>query len=342
MTSAKGAGAGAGAGAGGPGAVLAIDGGGSKTHVAVLAPDGAVLAVETGPGSSTHVIGLTAAAEVLDTLVRAALERAGGASVLHRALYLSGLDLPPEHAALERALERYPWMHGGSGPVLGNDLLALLRAGTDEPDAVAVVCGTGINAVGVAADGRTVRFPSLGMISGDWGGGWHLGEQSLWHAARAVDGRGAPTLLVDLLPAVFGLDSIDDLIAALHFERIPTSDLALLAPALFEAAAAGDAIAVGLVERQAEEIVAMARAALTRLGLLDRPVPVVLGGGVIAAGDGRLIDGVRARLAEVAPLTRIELVSVRPIVGAGLLALEQIGAGRAALDRARRELAAVP
>ena len=322
--------------------VLAVDGGGSKTHAAVLADDGRVLAVRTGPGTSPHVIGLDAAVEILDRLVRDALAHSGGTAVRHRALYLSGLDLPPVHLALERALDVYPWMHGGARPVLGNDLLALLRAGTDEPDAVAVVCGTGINAVGVAADGRTVRFPALGMISGDWGGGWHLGEQALWHAARAVDGRGDPTLLVGLLPDVFDLDSIDALIEAFHFERIPNSDLALLAPAVFDAASAGDAIATGLVERQAEEIVAMARATLTRLDLLDRPVPVVLGGGVIAGGDRRLIDGVRARLTEVAPLARIEVVSVRPIVGAGLLALEQIGAGHAALDRARRGLAAVP
>ena len=65
-------------------------------------------------------------------------------------------------------------------------------AGTEEPDAVAVVCGTGINCIGVRADGAHARFPALGAISGDWGGGWYLGEQALWHAARAVDGRGDP------------------------------------------------------------------------------------------------------------------------------------------------------
>ena len=74
--------------------------------------------------------------------------------------------------------------------MLDNDLFALLEAGTDSPDAVAVVCGTGVNAVGRAADGRTVRFPALGSISGDWGGGGQLGMQALSHAARAVDGRG--------------------------------------------------------------------------------------------------------------------------------------------------------
>ena len=78
---------------------------------------------------------------------------------------------------------------------MDNDTFALLRAGTDSPDAIAVVCGAGINCVGRAADGRIARFPALGMLSGDWGGGQHLAALALWHAARAEDGRGPATAL---------------------------------------------------------------------------------------------------------------------------------------------------
>ena len=31
--------------------------------------------------------------------------------------------------------------------------------------------GAGINGVGVGPDGAVVRFPALGAVSGDWGGG---------------------------------------------------------------------------------------------------------------------------------------------------------------------------
>ena len=74
--------------------------------------------------------------------------------------------------------------------------------------------------------------------------------------------------------------------------------------------------------------------------MLDREVPVVLGGGVIRGGDERLISGIVAGLAEAAPLARVVRVDAPPIVGAGLLALESAGATRAALDRARHELTA--
>ncbi len=53
--------------------------------------------------------------------------------------------------------------------MVDNDTFALLRSGTDRGWGVAVVCGGGINCVGLTADGREVRFPSLGPITGDWG-----------------------------------------------------------------------------------------------------------------------------------------------------------------------------
>ena len=118
------------------------------------------------------------------------------------------------------------------------------------------------------------------------------------------------------------------------------ADLAALAPAVMAAAREGDEVAVRIVDRQAAEVVSFARASLTRLGMLDREIPVVLGGGVIRAGDERLMAGIEAGLAADAPLARIVRVDAPPIVGAGLLALESAGATRPAIDRARAELTA--
>ena len=68
-----------------------------------------------------------------------------------------------------------------------NDTEAPLRAGTDGWG-VAVVSGTGINALGRAPDGRVARFAGLGLISGDHGGGGAAGILAL---GAAVGGAGA-------------------------------------------------------------------------------------------------------------------------------------------------------
>ena len=201
----------------------------------------------------------------------------------------------------------------GPDTVVDNDLWALLRAGTESPDAVAVVCGTGINAVGVRADGATARFAALGPISGDWGGGSGLGEEALWHAARAEDGRGPETAAARRsCSRAWGSARSPSSPSSCTSARASLTELAVLAPGVFEAARRGDAIAGTIVDRQADEVVAFARASLTRLELLDREVPVVLGGGVIRAGDERLMTRIAERLAADAPQAHVVLVDRAP------------------------------
>jgi N-acetylglucosamine kinase-like BadF-type ATPase len=314
--------------------VIAVDGGGSKTDAVALELDGTVVAEARGTTSSPHIIGMRESADLVSALIGRLLEQTGPRPLAAENLYLSGLDLPGEIDSFRAGIAATPW----ADATVDNDLFALLRAGTDEADAVAVVCGTGINGVGVRSDGRVIRYPSLGTISGDWGGGWHLGERALWFAARAADGRGAPTALEQAVPAAFGLASVQDVIEALHFGRLPNRDLARLSPTVFACARDGDAIAGALIDEQADEIVTLAVTTLRRLDLLDRPVPVVLGGGVIGGRDPRLLGRVERLLAERAPAARMELVTARPILGAALLALESAGAGAAAVENARSTL----
>jgi len=166
---------------------VAIDGGNSKTHVVVGSTDGRLHGFVRGPGSSPHMIGVAGTVALLDSLVRQAVAQANlpvGMALSRAEVYIAGADLPVEVDVLMKAVGEAGW---ASEHRVDNDLFALLRAGTSVPDAVAVVCGAGINCVGRAADGRTARFPALGDLSGDWGGGQHLARLALWHAARGED-----------------------------------------------------------------------------------------------------------------------------------------------------------
>ncbi len=309
--------------------VVAVDGGGSKTDAAAVGLDGTLLARRRGPGSSPDFLGVDGSIDVVDALVR---EVSGDAVPLHVGLYLSGLDLPVEIETYRAAVASREW--AGRGLAVDNDLFALLRAGTDASDAIVVVCGTGVNALGVRADGVHARFPALGAISGDWGGGMGLGQAALWHAARHLDGRGVPTLLTDLIRQRLGV-AVPRLIEDLHFGRREHADLALLAPDVLAAAQEGDAVATRLVDKQADEVVAFVRAVSQRLGLAGQAIPVVLGGGLLASTEGRLHERVEAGLAHVAPLAHTVLVTDPPVLGGILLGLERADAAPEALLRAR-------
>ncbi|MET8174567.1 N-acetylglucosamine kinase [Streptomyces clavifer] len=305
--------------------VLAIDAGNSKTDVALVGEDGSVLATARGGGFQPPVVGVEAAVDVLAAALGKALAASGvrPGDVGHVSACLANADLPVEEAELTEALLRRGW--GGTVEVR-NDTFAILRAGVDEPRGVAVVCGAGINCVGMVPDGRTARFPAIGRISGDWGGGSGLAEEALWFAARAEDGRGEPTELMRTLPGHFGLGSMYELIEALHRGRITYEARHELTPVLFATSAAGDTVATGLVDRLADEVVALASVALGRLGLLDEEVPVVLGGSVLAARHPRLDDRITRLLAERAPKAVIRVVAQPPVLGAALLGLDRTGA----------------
>ncbi|GAA2481098.1 BadF/BadG/BcrA/BcrD ATPase family protein [Actinocorallia cavernae] len=313
--------------------VLAIDAGNSKTDVAVVSAAGAVLATARGGGFRPPAVGVAAAFDALAEPVRRALADAGLDRVTHVSACLANADLPVEEEQLATALHARGW---GGAVEVRNDTFAILRAGVAEPRGVAVVCGAGINCVGMRPDGRTARFPAIGRISGDWGGGWGLAEEALWFAARAEDGRGEATALARTLPAHFGLSSMYALIEALHLEHLAPERRGELAPVLFATAAGGDPVARAIVDRLADEVTVLATVALTRLELLDEQVPVLLGGSVLTAGHDRLDDGIRARLAARAPKATVHIVNARPVLGAVLLGLDRLGAAAGAQERARR------
>ncbi|GAA3395574.1 N-acetylglucosamine kinase [Streptomyces roseoviridis] len=323
------------------GALLAIDAGNSKTDVAVLSPGGRVLGEARGGGFQPPVVGVETAVDRLAEIVGRAWAAAGGAGTppgfTYVAACLANADLAVEEEGLKAALEARGWSRS---VLVRNDTFAILRAGIDEPRGVAVVCGAGINCVGMTPDGRTARFPAIGKISGDWGGGGGLAEEALWWAARAEDGRGEPTALARTLPAHFGLPTMHALIEALHLGRIPAVRRHELAPVLFRTAAEGDPVARALVDRQAEEVVAMASVALGRLGLLDEAAPVVLGGSVLAARHPQLDGRIAELLAVKAPKARVRVVTAPPVLGAGLLALDACGEGPEAAARLREHYGA--
>jgi len=317
-------------------AVLAVDGGNSKTDLALLGADGSLLALARGPLSSPHHVGLEGCLDVLETLLAQARASAGVANgrIDVARVLVAGADLPAEERALQAAVDGRGW---AASTTVANDTFAILRAGTERGWGVAIVCGAGINCVGVAPDGREVRFPALGAITGDWGGGHDLGMAALSAAARSEDGRGPATSLQRAVPAHFGLHTVLEVSEAIHLGRIDQRAVLDLAPVVFEEAA-GDAVAAAIVDHLAAEIVAFARAALARLRLAAAPVEVLLGGGVMRAADGRLLDAVAAGLAEVGPSIVARVVPDPPIAGAALLGLDELGAPRAAHERARREL----
>lgn len=346
-------------------AVLGVDGGGSKVDAALVRIDGGLLAaarVVNGRGGetpSTHddgagddidggprprrtpreddLLDMTrhVAAAATEACRRAGVAPEGRAVARIGTFCLAGADFPADDRRFLRVLRAEGW---AEETVVRNDTFAVLRAGTERDWGVAVVTGHGTNCSGVAPDGRTYRIPAIGAVSGDWGGGSDIGEAGLWHAVRATDGRGPRTRLAQVVPAHFGLRRPRQVTEAIHFGRLSHDRIAEIAPVVFEAAIEGDAVAREIVDRQADEIVTMAGAAIRRLRMSTLDVEVVLGGGVFRNDDPSFFKRIREGISEVAALARVHVLEAPPVVGAVLLGLDRLGAGRSAAGRLRAAL----
>lgn len=321
------------------GLVLAVDGGGAKTHLALLDVSGGLRSLVRGGASHAHYLGIEGSVGLLAGLLETAIARAGlarpGRPLAATAqILLAGADLPEERAALHERIARMGW---SERLLVENDTVALLRAGTDRGWGVAVVCGAGINCLGLAPDGRELRFASLGEISGDWGGGRDVGSAALFAAARSFDGRGPRTPLESAVPAHFGFDDPIALARALHDRELPESRLGELARIVFELSER-DPVAAGIVRHLADEVVAFASAAIRRLGLTEDDPDVVLGGRLLRELSPSVVRTITGAVQAVAPRARVVVASSEPIVGAALLGLDALGAGADASARARAEL----
>jgi len=316
-----------------------VDGGNSKTDVALVSERGELLARVRGAAVSHQVPGQDArrgyerlAALVDEARQQAELPASARASL---AVYcLAGADFPSDIRLIRQEIAR----HGlADDEVVLNDCFGALRAGAPKGWGVVLICGRGINAAAVGPDGHRARFAGIGTLSGDWGGAGELGTEAIGAAIRARDGRGPRTTLERVVADHFDRKTPEAVMLAMYEERLSSRRLDELAPSVFREAAGGDAVARALVDRLADELSGMAIALIKRLKLRKQDVDVVLAGGTFNTKESGFYSRLEGAVLAVAPGARFVRSGLPPVAGAALLALDRrSGTGRASpADSAR-------
>ena len=307
-------------------AVLAVDGGNSKIDLALVSRSGELLSLVTGPTISHQQVPMeVGVARLADLNARAAREAEVAPQAGLGVFCVAGADFPADVRALTGAFAN----SGVAARVsVHNDAFAALRAGAPEGWGIVVICGAGVNAAGVGPYGRTARLAGIGDLSGDWGGGQGIGTEALAAAVRARDLRGPATLLARRVPERLGVGRPIDVARGMYEGTIGARRLEELAPLVFEVAAEGDSVARGIVDRLADELARMAVAIARQLRVVRRPVDVVLTGGVFRATDPQFYERLEAGVRAGVPEARINRLRDRPVLGAALIGLDQLGVRR--------------
>lgn len=316
---------------------VGVDAGGTKTHALVADEAGEVLGIGRAGTGNWEGVGLDGALAALRQAVGEALSAAQTApqEVTAAAYGLAGLDWPSDEARLRPLVEEL----GLSGPsVLVNDTFVALRAGAREPWGVVIVAGTGTTVAGRNRQGQMARTLGLGYPFDDWGSAPDLAQAALHAVARAYTGRGPATTLSDRLVRLVGAADIPDLLEGVSRWRYHLLPLvADVVQALMEEADGGDSAAREIVLRAGRELGGGAVIVIRRLGMEETEFDLVLAGGLFRSATPLLLDTLYQTVRAIAPGARLVRLSVPPVVGGVLLAMDAAGWAVTLEVRARLE-----
>lgn len=262
---------------------LGVDGGGTKTTVALMNERGKTVATgEDGPSNPLRVGVETAVANIA-----AAIDKACDAGNVSRGDIVAatlGLAGGRRRDMRERVRESFATRFRLKKISVTTDAEIALYATTLGKAGLAVIAGTGSVCIGVNERGEQFVAGGWGPIAGDEGGGRGIAGEALHAVAKASDGRGPQTKLSERAATYFRASSVDNLIGAIYAPKMDNSRIAGFARLVVETALEGDKIAREIIADAGYELGTAAVAVLRKLGLDNQKVPIGCVGGVFNAG----------------------------------------------------------
>jgi glucosamine kinase len=301
--------------------VIGIDGGGSKTTALVADDNGTAIAEATGAPSAVRPGGVDDSADIIESVVRAALQEAG-ADATPQVVCVGVAGVGRESLRLE-LWEALTSREIADEVVVHTDYSIAFDDAFSQGPGILLVAGTGSVAVGRGPAGAMARAGGWGPDIGDEGGGAWIGRRALSIVAAAADGREPETALTGAILTATESTDVTDLIAWAA-DATPAA-LAGLAPIVAKVADGGDLRANSLLDIATEELALHARALARQLFTDERAaLPIALTGGLIARG-GPLRKRLTHRLKHAVPGAEVHQDDVVPARGAVRAALHFLG-----------------
>ncbi|HEV3470955.1 MAG TPA: BadF/BadG/BcrA/BcrD ATPase family protein [Pyrinomonadaceae bacterium] len=305
-----------------PSLVVGVDGGGTKTRAVVAAAGGREILGEGRAGPSNPLrVGVSEAAAA----VREAVERACAAAGVRRSelaaaeVGLAGVKREDLRAAMRAALSDL-----GVEPLeVVTDAEIALYGVAGERAGLVIIAGSGSICRGRNARGRQAWAGGWGPVAGDEGSGSWMARRALQAVAKATDGRGPRTSLVEAACDYFNVAAAEDLATAVYAPSITNQRIAGFGRVVIEAAKRRDAVSREIVEAAGRELAQAAGAVVRRLRMQRERFAVGYVGGVFAAGE-LILEPLREGLAGVAPRAYLAPPALAPAEAAALMAGEHL------------------
>lgn len=252
-----------------------VDGGGSKTKVAIYRDDVLIGEMLTSR-SSIDTIPLD---ESIRTIQKAITEIYIKEKITERidSIYLSLGGIANKHQVrnVNQAASLIKELHPNATINSGNDITGAFRACCNGRNNITVIIGTGSVAFGVDEDGNCHRAGGVHYLEGDLGSSYDIGSKLMSIVSQVLDGRTIGSALTKFYLTKLNLINITDLINFYVKHKQERTYIASFAKDVIKYALLDDIIAMEILDTASNEIIKHVIAVDKNINLKNREVGLV-------------------------------------------------------------------
>jgi N-acetylglucosamine kinase-like BadF-type ATPase len=298
---------------------LGVDGGGTKTHVALMNDTRQVVGEGTAGPSNPLRVGVETAVSNILKATDQAMDEAGvlRVDIAAAVLGLAGVRRADIKQSVKASFTEQIRIRKTT--VVTDAEIALFATTLGKPGIV-VIAGTGSVCLGKNEKGKMAIAGGWGPLAGDEGGGVGIAQTALHAVAKASDGRGIATSLTDRASEYFRAAGPENLIVAIYSPQVDNTRIAGFAKFVVDAAQEGDAVAATILQEAGSELGLAACAVIDQLGLRKQKIPIGCVGSVFNAGK-ILTEPMIKTVHTIAPKAFLTQPTMPPAHAAALMAM---------------------
>lgn len=299
--------------------VVGVEGGGTKTIVALATLEGKILKlVKAGP-SSPRNIGIKKATDNIAIAIKKVLKRDKKIVSTFIGLPAVAEEFKVKKKEIRKELfKKIPKIFKGKVKI-GSDQEVAFRSGSDQKDGVLIIAGTGSVVCGWKGK-KKIHVSSWGWLA-DEGSAFFIGQRTLQAIFKDLDGRGPETLLTKLTFKELKLQKKEDLVNFIYSKN-PTESVPLLSIICEKASKKRDKVAKSILIEAAGELVFGANTVIKKLNFKSLKFPLVLVGGIFKSKI--VVKKIKKEIKKIAPKAKFILVKNKTVSGAVKLAIKKL------------------
>ena len=284
---------------------LGIDGGGTKTELALSDPEGKIVSRLFMDGCNPNTVGIDRTKRIIeDGIIQACKDVPLSSVVVYAGIAGCASEIYADE--IKTMLEKMSF----AAFDVGSDNNNIVAAGLGNNEGITMILGTGICSYVVKKE-ETKRIAGWGYLFDNGGSAFHIGRDAINAYFSAYDGTGEETTLVQRIKQTFGYSN-EELLKYLYSggNKLVSS----YAMYVFEEAEKGDKVSVSILKKHIAEIARLIRASLSHFSDYDKKIPVILGGGL--TNQALLLPYLLDGLGDDIKSCSIQVLDVPPVNGA--------------------------